>query len=390
MYVWISEGLGRQFSSVGRIWDLGSRRVRSGELGSISTDIDLPPLKVPTQGRFYAIQYGKGGLLTTAEKAYKTTSNAKRLKRAQEINKEPHNRKYWRKPGNDFERKNFPDGIIDFNPNFTCDKDQRRVKKEEKRCFASIWIPLCEELAARAFFAEYELRFNPSEIFGIPTNPRMSDTQKENRIADITTMVPFLEDGLKRRAGEALMRRTLAARTVPSTLTPVARRLSTAQIDLFREFFPDNAGGINFESFQFSFELFANGELGDEDVGLGFGEPDSAFYFLFAEFAFLCIDSDIDKAVWTKALRPFVKTQEIFMHIYRRSPHVKPPPVGAPLPKPRATPRPLSDFSFGNFNPVGRSDEPRKKELREKYDKMGVNSLRRAASENLWRAQHML
>jgi V8-like Glu-specific endopeptidase len=38
-------------------------------------------------------------------------------------------------------RQPIPEGIISFNPIFTCSGNQRRAKKGEKRCFARIWIP---------------------------------------------------------------------------------------------------------------------------------------------------------------------------------------------------------------------------------------------------------
>lgn len=107
-------------------------------------DAELSATIVPTPGRFYKIQYGKGGLLKTAEKAYKTSSNAERLKRAQQINNHPLNRKFWKTPGNAYERKHFSNGIINFNPVFTCGEEQSLASKGEKKCFAKIWIPVKE------------------------------------------------------------------------------------------------------------------------------------------------------------------------------------------------------------------------------------------------------
>jgi carbonic anhydrase len=101
--------------------------------------------KVPTPGSFYEPQFvgkgGKGGLLETAGKAYKLRPGVERLSAAQEINNHCLNRKFWRKPGNDFEGRNFPEGIIEFSPSFTNDKDQCRAKPGQKRHFARIWIP---------------------------------------------------------------------------------------------------------------------------------------------------------------------------------------------------------------------------------------------------------
>jgi len=105
---------------------------------------ELSATPTATPGNFYKIQYGKGGLLTTAKKAYKTGSKGDRLRRAQRINNHPLNRKFWKKPDNAFERKHFPSGIINFNPLFTCGEEQSLAGKGQKKCFARIWIPIKE------------------------------------------------------------------------------------------------------------------------------------------------------------------------------------------------------------------------------------------------------
>jgi hypothetical protein len=173
------------------------------------------------------------------------------------------------------------------------------------------------------------------------------------------------------------------------------KRLSQVQVSLFRTAFPDGTGEIRFDSFQRCFEQFANGELRDPSVAghPGLFEPNGANYFLFAEFAFLCDELDIDRAIWAKALRTLVKTQEIFMHVYRDNPPSTPPPVGDPPPPPKVV-RPLALFDFGNFKQLGssfgvgkgQSSASRKAALRTKYDAMGVGTLKDAARDNLWRA----
>lgn len=97
--------------------------------------------KVPTPGQFYEIQPRKGGLETTAGRAFGLRVGAERRQRAQEINDHPLNRGFWRPPRNAYERRYFADGIIDFNPNFTCGSEQRRAQRGERRCFAGMWIP---------------------------------------------------------------------------------------------------------------------------------------------------------------------------------------------------------------------------------------------------------
>ena len=111
--------------------------------------------------------------------------------------------------------------------------------------------------------------------------------------------------------------------------------LSAAQLALFREFFPAPGGAIDHPAMNACFEQFANGELRSplaSDRAAGVGEPNGAAYFLFAEFAFLCVESGIDAGDWLPALRSFVATQEIFMHVYRPGPKA-PPAVGAAVPR---------------------------------------------------------
>ncbi len=272
-----------------------------------------------------------------------------------------------------------------------------RFLKKRERNFKSLrfeWVSirnlLVRPIVARSFFAEYELRFKPGKCtFCIDSNTNMNPSQKKNRTNDVGAILRILLDHRNKRASAALKRRQTRMTPLPSLLQSIVRRLSDTQLELFKEFFPNNSGGINFNAFQFAFELFSNGELRDSRRKDGFGEPDGGHYFLFAEFAFLCINSKIDKTLWSKALKAFVKTQEIFIHIYRPPPHTVPPSVGKRLPKLGSAKNKLSDFKFSNFNSVGQSDEKRKKKLRAKYDHRSVSALRRSARDNLLRAQRM-
>jgi hypothetical protein len=264
-----------------------------------------------------------------------------------------------------------------------------------------------KEMLSILFFLEYDLRFEPSSpTAGVLANPRMTAAQKTNRIAQVLdavgkSLAPPPDHLIARRddrARLALQGLALGATPASAALRPIAVDLSTAQLNLFREFFPDGAGGIHFNDLRRAFEQFANGELRNPAVA-GQREPDGAFFFLFAEFAFLCVDSTINDADWKQLLRVFVQTQELFIHIYRPSPHRTPPRVGAPLPAclvdalgNRLPRRPLdgpTGFSDANFNAVGQSNAARKAALRAKYARMGEAALRKAAQENLLRARCM-
>lgn len=286
----------------------------------------------------------------------------------------------------------------------------RLLRKGEKdfQKLSQVWLEIRDQLVRpvlfRAFFAEYDLRFLPRHPrFGIPANKKMSNSEKALRTSDVDAMT--ILPGPPRRVGELLIRRDRRAKAalegkVPgraplpvdaatTSLHSIARRLSASQLELYREFFPDGTGGINFRAFQVAFEQFANGELRNPARGRGVGEPNGGFYYLFAEFAFLCIDAKIDEATWARLLRTFVKTQEIFIHIYRPAPHRSPPPLGVRLPGVGSAVRSLDAFRDINFNAAGQSDQKRKEALRAKYDRMSDHDLRKAARDNMLRAQRM-
>jgi hypothetical protein len=256
------------------------------------------------------------------------------------------------------------------------------------------WTETC-----KSFFKAYELSFNPDSVtFGIDNNPDMTLDDKENRKKDINAVIYPLKQRLLARAAAALNNKVPASfPALPKSVKDTVLRLSFLQFSLFRKWFPDG-NWVRFLPFDRCFERFANGELRDPSKTghPGFGEPDSAVYFVFAEFAFLCIELGYHRSLWEEALRTFVKTQEIFMHVYRKNPKSPPPAVGAAF-SALATPRSLKDFHFTYFKQIGssvtmgegQSDLKRKAALRAKYAGMGVSMLEVAARDNLRRAQLM-
>jgi hypothetical protein len=272
-------------------------------------------------------------------------------------------------------------------------------------------------ILCRRFFREYELRFNPlGDTFSVDNNPAMTAADKSLRKQDVNILIGDARNNPGILWCRLLLRMDAAldGDAPPSMPTPgqalknTIQRLSDAQVSLFRESFPDGQGGIDFRTFQRCFERFANGELRVPAVPgqLGFGEPNGGNFFLFAEFALLCVELKLAESVWAQALRTFVKTQEIFMHVYRERPASSPPPVTAPAPGPGAERRdllPLASagepgFDFTHFKAIGasltvgkdQSDFRRKAALRAKYDTMDVNALKAAARDNLRRALRTL
>jgi OmpA family len=265
------------------------------------------------------------------------------------------------------------------------------------------------DTTCHSFFAQYDLRFLPGDpVFGLPAYPNLNAAQKAQRSADVGAMVGELLARRDARTSAALAGRIPAPKALPrGALRSSALRLSAGQLALFREYFDDGRGGIEFGAFQRCFERFANGELRSPiaaDRAKGVGEPNGDFFFLFAEFAFLCIASRIEPALWTKALRAFVKAQEIFMHVYRPAAVSPPPAVGAPLPacpldaqRRRRARRGLSSYRNANFRATGasptvgagQSSPARKRALAAKYASANLAVLQRAAQANLLRAQCM-
>jgi len=324
-----------------------------------------------------------------------------------------------------FQRKQRLKGLFRAVPAGLTSTLQRELE-EAKTAFAKLFWRRVHPATARGllgilcqcFFKEYELQFDPSpDTFSVDTNPTMTAAEKTQRKLDVTNLI-----GDAINSPGILWRRALARvdaafespAAVPSSLplpsTPLrdaVKRLSDAQVKLFRESFPDGKGGIDFTAFQPCFERFANGELRDPSLPghVGFGEPNGGNYFLFAEFAFLCVELKLEKPVWAQALRTFVKTQEIFMHIYREKAVSPPPAVNLPPPTSGAERRdilpvatasdPGFDFSFfraiGGSVTVGKGQSgfQRKMALRAKYDAMDVNALKVAARDNLSRALRM-
>ena len=273
--------------------------------------------------------------------------------------------------------------------NFTNNTFNRRVE---------VYLPK----NCQTFFAQFDLRSLPATaILGIPAHPNVADKQK--RTEQVELVVKALVDRRNERAKLAADGKVMGARPVSKTSQPdlhaAVQALSTMQLELFREYFGSARIPVSIPGFMTCFERFANGQLRSPHpafAGAGVGEPEGGFFFLFAEFAMLCVDTRIDWRIWEQTLPSLIAPQEIFMHVYHPTPQA-PPPIGAKLPSKGPVKTALDRYSFRNFKQsgakvtegVGQSDSTRINDLRKKYRGMTFLQLRKALAQNMLRAQNM-
>ena len=135
-----------------------------------------------------------------------------------------------------------------------------------------------------------------------------------------------------------------------------------------REYLPNGYRDIDVAAFTEAFEMFANGELRVEVAdSVWNGEPDSAFEFSFAEFAFVAIENNVDAEEWSSLLNALVMSQEIFTPAYRPD-----------LPEPFF----FSDYHSTNFAPEKQVDTTFKQQLRAQYEGKDVDGLAQQAGNN--------
>ncbi|MGJ7923265.1 hypothetical protein [Neobacillus sp. LXY-4] len=218
------------------------------------------------------------------------------------------------------------------------------------------------------FFEEYDLRFLPS-LVGL--NPKIPIEEKEKRIQVVKRAERVLFERLKTRNRAAKVGRIPNFNEMPSLNVDDIIYLSNKQLELYYEFFLDGKGHLDFKRIQTCFELFANGQIQGNKYP-GNLQPNSAGDFLFAEFALQAIEYNVNSEIWSELLKTFVKTQEIFIKVYR--------PNGIMNPK-------LSDYKYYNFKYYKQVSEKKKARLRNKYDSMTKNELEQEYGKNLMKAQ---
>jgi hypothetical protein len=218
------------------------------------------------------------------------------------------------------------------------------------------------------FFEEYDRRFHPMLL---PQNNQIPIKEREKRIQIVSRAEAILMERVKKRAVAAKNGKTPNQNDMPSLDINDIQYLSNTQVELYKEFFLDEQGNLDYKRIQRGFELFDNGEIQSNKYP-GNLQPDSASDFSFAEFALQAIENNVHPEIWSELLKTFVKTQEIFIQVYR--------PDGIEIPT-------LGDYSYSNFRYYKQVSENKKERLRKKYDSMSKDELEQAYGKNLIRAQ---
>jgi hypothetical protein len=234
------------------------------------------------------------------------------------------------------------------------DAIERTVDPKAKKC--------------QLFYWHYDRETNPG-IF--PKRKDLPEDEKLKRSSIIRSMVGILTRRVRQRAAFAANGRP----PQPGELTPVSDvswvdYLSKLQLGVIREHLPDgNQGVVDPKALTEAFEMFSNGELRVEVVRrrVWNGEPDSAFEFSFAEFAFVAIEDGIDVDEWSSLLKGLVISQEIFTQAYKPD---RPPPFS------------YTDYRSTNFAPEKQVDIDFKRQLRAEYEGKSVDELADQAGKN--------
>lgn len=93
---------------------------------------------------------------------------------------------------------------------------------------------------------------------------------------------------------------------------------SRIQLDLLHSYYGTPESSLDLQQVEMAYLMFASGRLRVPLANRrGPGEPDSAFYFAFAEFALLAGELGVETEPWNALLRPLVWTQGVFVHMQR-------------------------------------------------------------------------
>jgi hypothetical protein len=216
------------------------------------------------------------------------------------------------------------------------------------------------------FYWHYDHETHPSLIV---ENPDIPAEEKARRRFIIVQTAPVLSRRVLERARMARAGETPDPNGLPQVPdVSWVEYLSGLQLDIMRQYLPDDNQELDAAACGEAFEMFTNGELRVEVIdGVWNSEPDSAYEFSFAEFALLAIDKGVHTDEWGSLLNGLVRSQEIFTLAYR--PNLPPPYY-------------YSDYGSTNFAPEKQVDAAFKQQLRERYEGKSSHEITEQAGKN--------
>jgi hypothetical protein len=256
------------------------------------------------------------------------------------------------------------EGQLANNPLETVIEDPVRVFESRREAIEHTVDPKAKKY--QRFYWHYDYETNPG-IF--PKRKNLPEDEKLQRSSIIRSLVGILTRRvLERAAFAANGSAPRSGELTPVSDVPGVDYLSKLQLGVMGEYLPNGHQGVDLEALTEAFEMFTNGELRVEvEHSVWNSEPDSAFEFSFAEFAFVAIKNDIDADEWSSLLNGLVRSQEIFTQTYKPD---LPPPFS------------YSDYHSTNFAPKKQVDAAFKRQLRAKYEGKSVDELADQAGKN--------
>lgn len=252
------------------------------------------------------------------------------------------------------------------------------LEKDALRCPLAAEIPDARRRKFHEFFCEFDNATNRSLMM----NLKLSVKERGERAA----VIFMTGEVLKRR----VLRRAVWARSGSGTAEPpdlpsfedyaiertAIEKVSILQLDMFRRHFPTPGNEIDVGLFWDALEMFANGELKVEHTKGEWkdwdAEPQGAFAFFFAEFAFMADDEGIHRDRWRSLMKPLLAIQEVYTAAYR--PGVD---AGDIL---------FEDYKRKNWSEEDMLTEDEKTALRQWYGPLADGDLRVQAGRNALKA----
>lgn len=149
----------------------------------------------------------------------------------------------------------------------------------------------------------------------VAAHPRLDESERKSRMQQLGRLVQFLESRLDARALDAGP--AMPAGGVDGVRAAV-ETWSRIQLDLLFAAYGTSERELDLERVEEGFLRFSSGALRVPVHGRrGIGEPDSAFYFSFAEFALLACELGIEVDTWESLLPALIWTQDVYTHMQR-------------------------------------------------------------------------